>query len=882
MLDQELIDIYGGRYAVTYALGINNNGHIVGQSNLENEYYRQYYESNPRLFKTVTHAYVYDGDSLTDIHPEIENLFGDDINEDRSNGSSAKDINDYGAIVGYYASGDSNYTPDKYKAFISGSQSINLHSLLNNDNLASTAHDINNQGQVLGIAREKGTKGTSSSFSYFIYSDGQIKFVEPYLNNINDSGQAAGSLKVEDELEAIIYDTNNDEIINLNDLIYNDGFILRSAAEINEQGLIAANGYFIGDQNRKNNAFLLNPQFAEPELDDYINIGNISTFGDSVLLQGNEITLSGEAITTAGGEITFDGATIVESNLVIDSSVTEEEVITDGADITFTKTLDAAGAGSQNLTFKAGTGNILFSETVGGEAAFFDLAVAGAGSVTANNDLAIDGNLSLEVINDVTAANLSAAGLVNISLGKVEEETYDSTGNVTTGNIEALAIEVLNNGNFTAGELTATAGDINVISLNQLNVGQLAANDGAIDLISGTAGINVSGSVQGDNGFVALAQQDIVTDEITSTQDAVILKSSQGAVTVNGLVTANGDVSLAAANNVTVDAVTSSDESVAVISATGIVNLAGAISAKEDLTIASAQSLLIDQEIKAELGTIALVSSQSSVTVNVAINSAISVNIAAKQNVLTRKIRTYGGGVFVDAEQGTATIRGKINSRGGDISLSALGRVRTKNIISRSGDVFVISDTSAVRTGYIRTDRGNRSGDVYLEAGRNIKVAASVEINGEQYSIYAGDDGVINIAQQQNRKQNKRGEFIVGDTSKSGTLEAISGQLAFLEGDRPPSPSPVIPIIKGILDFITTPRPVEPPNVVDINPITGDPYVNDDERELVKQLTLKQEEELRKIYNSKDPKFAPSINISFRTAQMPILTEHILSLFRMK
>jgi hypothetical protein len=84
-----------------------------------------------------------------------------------------------------------------------------------------------------------------------------------------------------------------------------------------------------------------------------------------------------------------------------------------------------------------------------------------------------------------------------------------------------------------------------------------------------------------------------------------------------------------------------------------------------------------------------------------------------KQNISTKRIRTYGGDIVVDAEQGTATIRGTVNSRGGDISISALGRVRTKNIISRSGDVFVVSDSGAVRTGYIRTDRGKRSGDVY-------------------------------------------------------------------------------------------------------------------------------------------------------------------------
>ena len=129
----------------------------------------------------------------------------------------------------------------------------------------------------------------------------------------------------------MIFLINNDTSINLNTdstIDSEEAIWLSSAQGINDEGQIAATGYFTGDTGRTSNAFLLNPQFAEPELEDYINIGNITTFGDTVLLQGNEITLAGSAITTQGGEITFDGATTVNSNLTIDSSVTEESVIT--------------------------------------------------------------------------------------------------------------------------------------------------------------------------------------------------------------------------------------------------------------------------------------------------------------------------------------------------------------------------------------------------------------------------------------------------------------------------------------------------------------------------------------------------------------------------
>ena len=287
-----------------------------------------------------------------------------------------------------------------------------------------------------------------------------------------------------------------------------------------------------------------------------------------------------------------------------------------------------------------------------------------------------------------------------------------------------------------------------------------------------------------------------------------------------------------------------------------MVNLGGAISSMEDLSIASAQSLTVDQEIKAELGFIALGSTEGSVTVNVPINTVIGVNIAAKQNVLTKKIRTFGGDVFVDAEQGIATIRGKVNSRGGDVSISALGRVRTKNIISRSGDVFVISDNSFVRTGYIRTDRGKRSGDVYLEAAKNIKVAASVEINGEEYSIFAGDEGVISVAHQQNKKENKRSPFVIGDTTRSGTLALVTSPVTSPPitppGGGTVQPNPLliyIEIFKRVLDAGGT----APAHMDEINPITGEAYGSESQFELVKKFTPNQSDEIIKFVNI--PKF---------------------------
>jgi probable HAF family extracellular repeat protein len=486
--------------------------------------------------------------------------------------------------------------------------------------ISSAAYAINDQGQIVGVS-------TSSSGSRaFIYENGVMKDMGiPYTGDpekregidINNVGQAVVTSSAGG---AFIY--QNGVVTNVNDWltpeVVNLGYTVTEAKGINDLGYIIAQGT---KSDGVNHGLLLIPTFKN--VNRNINVGNISTFGETVLLEGAEVYLEGQSIVTQGGKIESNGKTIVNSNLVIDSSITDEyvgnpnadSVISQsgvkvaGGDVLFTDTVNTNSTGDQNLTLKAGAGDIAFKNTVGDTNPVFNLTVEGAGSLTTTGkDLTVDNELKLEVINDIATANISAQGLIDISLGTIGEESFASSGNFATGNIEALSLEVANNGNFTAGNITTSNGDLDVISLNQLTVGQLSATNGTVDLISGTKGIKVGGTAKGDNGFIAVARLDIVTNQITSSEDAVILKSSQGAVTVNGSVTAFDEISLAAAGNVTVGAVTSNDQSVTLISATGIVNSSGAVLGIEDVTIASAKSLTIDQKIQSKFGTIDLVS----------------------------------------------------------------------------------------------------------------------------------------------------------------------------------------------------------------------------------------------------------------------------------
>ena len=245
--------------------------------------------------------------------------------------------------------------------------------------------------------------------------------------DINNLGQV---VVTSDDGTPYIYQDGN--LTNLNDLLEagsdaDAGYVLTEAKGINDSGYIIAQGTLSGNDR----GFLLIPQFLSSN-ENTIKVGNISTFGESVLLEGEEIHLGGESIVTQGGDNIYTGKTFVNNNLVIDSSITDEStgnpnadsIDSDsgmtfaGGDITFTDILNSKNTGEQSLTIKAGAGDVLFENLVGNTAPIFDLAIESAGSVTAIEDITVDNELRLDVINDVATENIAAQGLVDISLGQ--------------------------------------------------------------------------------------------------------------------------------------------------------------------------------------------------------------------------------------------------------------------------------------------------------------------------------------------------------------------------------------------------------------------------------------------------------------------------------
>ncbi|MEL6438902.1 MAG: hypothetical protein AAFQ80_06575 [Cyanobacteria bacterium J06621_8] len=782
----------------------------------------------------------------------------------KSDDSRAFGINDLGQVVGI--------NRETNRAFIfNRADDPDDHSITNLGTLPgddySAAYAINDVGQVVGVST-----GASGSRA-FIYENRTMKDLgisytgDPEKRDgidINNLGQAVVTSAAG---EPFVY--QDGVVTNINDWLRPEvtdlGYTVTEAKGINDRGQIIAQGTLAGSDR----GLLLNPTFKL--VNRNINVGNISTFGETVVLEGAEVYLEGESVTTQGGIIESNGKTIVNRNLVIDSSITddsvgnpdaesidsvdsESEVTIAGGDITFSDTLNSNSAGEQSLTIKAGAGELEFAGEIGDESPLFDLMVEGAGKLTADGDLTVGNELHLEVINEITMANITAAGLANISLGKVGEDIFASSGNVTLENVEALSLEVANNGSFTAGDLTTSDGGINVVSLNNISAKKLISTNGAINLISAMGGISIENTVEGDLGITALASQNINTKELISAQNFVILKSNNGGITVNGSIMAYGDISLASPNNVSIKDASSSNGGVALISTSGSTVYDGLISSMEDVTVASAQDLVINRRIKTDLGRISLISQKGSVKTQIVLNSGFNVEVVANSNIDILGINSSGN-VDLKSISGRVNIMGNIKSGGGDITISGLKRVNSGNIISKGGDISIISNQNSIKTGYIRADSENGGGDLYLEALKFIKVTNRINLEGNDYSIYAGEESIITIIQQQTRgKIIGDKNFVIGDISLSGTEADIRGQYAFIPSPNP-QPNPIAPFIDFIFRaikeaFESSPTP-EPTHVIDINPVTAKPYVDDLERQLNEQLTEAQKKRLNELLHKK-------------------------------
>jgi probable HAF family extracellular repeat protein len=404
----------------------------------------------------------------------------------------------------------------------------------------SEATDINNSGQIVGISGQ----GITYLSHAFLYSGGQMIDLGTlpgdnysWATAINDSGTVVGysssSIYGNSPFQAFLY--SNGKMTDINSLIPQDsGWTLSDARAINNKGQILGDG-LIGGQYHQ---FLLTPISTTATPKDGITVGNISTQGGSVFLQGLKINLTGSKVVTKGGNITLDGPTILNSSTGAYTFNSAKSTATSkGGDITFKNTLDSNSAGALSLKLTAGLGNITFNNAVGGNASLKDLTVNSAKTFTAKDAIITSGNTIISATQDITTDKLiSNSGAVKLTSKQGAVITQDITSDsdtiiaasqrIATGTILTNngAVKLTSQQSFiNTKNITTNGASVTVIAENDITTRNILSNGGVIDLVSRNSSITT--------GYL---RSDSSEKEGDITVLAANLVKVQGSVSING------------------------------------------------------------------------------------------------------------------------------------------------------------------------------------------------------------------------------------------------------------------------------------------------------------------------------------------------------------
>ncbi|MHC5723864.1 MAG: hypothetical protein ACYTXY_06815, partial [Nostoc sp.] len=689
----------------SYLGAINNSGQIVGTSSTsmydkETSYdlVTAYFENQERtVYRPESHAFLYQNGNMSDLGT----LPGD-------TDSNATSINNSGQIVGdsqkqvfhdtsVYVSGGgygtepghishNGYYTTEGQAFIYSNGNMTGLGTLPGGNF-STARDINNSGQVIGDSNT----GNNSQHA-FLYSQGQMTDLGTLTGYqyssaiaINDAGQIIGGDSGGNGKSDHPFLYSNGKMTDLNSLIPQDsGWTLSDARAINNKGQIIGDGHIGGQYHQ----FLLNPISTTATPKDGITVGNISTQGSSVFLQGLKINLTGSNVVTKGGNITLDGPTILNSSTgAYTFNSAKSTAISNGGDITFKNTLDSNSVGASSLSLTGGLGNITFNNAVGGNASLKDLTVNSAKTFTANGDITSKGNITAITTQDITTKNLTS-----------------NSGAVSLISTEGAVI--------TTGDITSTSGGVAILATQKITTNNINSQNGTVTLSSHAGAVTTTGDINTNGGSVDIAAGgDVVIHTILSHGGGVNLISSLGAVKTSGDIIASNDVNIEAGGNVATSNILSHGGAVNLSSTTG------SITARGDIATSSG-----------------------------------FVDIEASGDVATHSITSKNGAVSLISNQGIITATGDITTEGGYVNIEATENVATSNILSHGGGIYLSSTKGSVNTGFLNSDGNGTGGDVDVQAAGVFQATGSVAINGKNYSIYAGNgsdqSGKINIIAQ--------------------------------------------------------------------------------------------------------------------------------------
>ena len=533
-----------------------------------------------------------------------------------------------------------------------------------------------------------------------------------------------------------------------------------------------------------------------------------------VIVNALQTKLSG-TITTLDGNITFNG----------NVTLTDDTFLNTGplgaGNISFNGTLDSELNEYNDLRMIAGTGDIIFRNTVGAgvgrelgailienakdvrAASTIEAAslrqLAGSGKTTLQGSITTTAPASVNINANqgITTGNITAksggisltsnSGAINTRTGTLDSKlgavNLIGTNGITTGNITANSggISLTSNSgaiNTRTGTLDSKLGAVNLIGTNGITTGNITANSGRINLTSNSGAINTStGTLDSSGRAVNLtAKQGITTSNITSEGGGITLTTDLGAIN-----TSSGRLNSSSR--------TGTGGEIRLINKGGTV-ISGSLTSQGATAggsvIVSAASSITSGGINSssrtgKSGAIALTSQagtvqSGSLTSTGQIGSA-SVTVSAKDNITTANIDSSSGngtgGAIALTSQAGAIQNGNLTSTGktggGSVNLSSQLNITTANIDSSSGNgtggaIALTSQAGAIQSGNL-TSIGQTGGGAVTLASQLTITAGNIDSSGG-----TGTGGAIALTSQAGAIQSGN----LTSTSANGTGGAIA------------------------------------------------------------------------------------------------------------
>jgi hypothetical protein len=474
---------------------------------------------------------------------------------------------------------------------------------------------------------------------------------------------------------------------------------------------------------------------------------NVSIFAPTIKT-GNIYTSSSE---TKGGSIVLDGSQGIATSQLIASSTagnggnikltsTEGSITSD----TLYTTGDSGNGGNVSLT-AAQSINVGYvaSDSVQRNAGNIKIA-SSAGSIVASNEISTTagqgngGNVTLNAFNLIDVHGVRTTS----SAGKGGNVTLSATNNITA------------TASFFTGSFTGDGGKINITS-----------KDGSIDV--GNYNIS-SNSTSGSGGNITMRAGNLATGELGTITTGLIDSGANG----NGN---GGKIDLLSNGDIKTSAVVSNSNGTGNSGNITMTSKAGGINTMGD-SIATSSRLVFAGANGGKGGKVTL-SGYDDIVLG-GVNSGSNTGIGSDLKITSDKGSIDAGEYAISSSQlgnaGKITITAEKDIKTGVVNSSSAGsqtiagRIR---LVSNDGNIeakWLRSDSAQGKGGNIAIDAGPKLGS----SGGTVRVTDTININGAEFSIFAGINGnpKLNISYfSKSGLSSDPATFTVGDATASGT-----------------------------------------------------------------------------------------------------------------